>query len=156
MDRMRTIECSDLQPWLVDHLQGRSGGMQEKIDRHLASCHECREWVEFVSAVEREGVTVSSGARPGFGKRLENLADYAAANVAPGRFQRRFMIVFVGTAVVGIALAGGLLPTVQASISWLGNLGFDGIAITGLTAAGILLLSSPILIRRVGNRMEGS
>jgi len=156
MDRQNISVCNELRPCLVDHLHGRSDRLREKIDRHLTECSECREWIEFIRTVEKEYVITRLGARLGFEKRLERVIEEARARVVPGRFQRRFLAGLVGVAAAAIALIGGLLPTVHDSIAWLGSLGISRYVIAGLCASATIILSSPILIDRARNRMEGS
>ena len=156
MDRQITSVCNELRPCLVDHLHGRSGRLQEKIDRHLAECCECREWIEFIRTVEKEYVRIHPGARLGFEKRLERVIEEARARVVPGRFQRRFLAGLVGVATAAIALTGGLLPTIHEAIDWVSNFGTGGYTIVCFCVSLLLILSGPILIFRAINRMEGS
>lgn len=156
MDRQKTSVCNELRPCLVDHLHGRSGRPQEKIDRHLTECGECREWIEFIRTVEKEYVIIQPGARLGFEKRLERVIGEARARVVPGRFQRRFLAGLVGAAAAAIALIGGLLPTVHDSIAWLSSLGLGGFVIAGICTSATLLLSSSVLIYKARSRTEES
>ncbi len=149
-------DCHELQPWLVDHLQGQSGRLKEKIDRHLDDCEQCQEWVGFLQQVEIGGAGDLAGARLGFDRSLEGLSEYAAERVIPGRFQHRFIAGLVGLSAAGITLVGGILPTVRESLDWLASLGLGDLAIVGASFSIILLLSSPLLIQRARNRMEES
>ncbi len=156
MDNQNNTECSEIRLWLVDHSHGRSGRWRGRIDRHLSGCGECREWAGFIRAVEDEYLANEPGARLGFENRLEIVAGEAESRVVPGRFQRRFITRFIAATVVGITLAGGFLPTVRESLVWLGNLQLVELAIAGLGASVILILSSPLLFHISRNRIEES
>lgn len=156
MNKLNEAECIELRPWLVDHRYGRSGRLQERIDRHLAGCDECRDREAFLELMGNEAAGAISGARLGFERKLDQLADYAGPKVAPGRYQRRFVTGLLGWTSAAIVLVGGSLPTARDSITWLGSLGLTDLMTAGLISAGTLIISSPLLLLRIGRRMEES
>ena len=149
-------DCTEIRPWLVDHMKGRSDRMQEKIERHLDGCDGCREWATFLDIMGEETGMDGSGARLGFDRKLDQIAYHAESRVVPGRYQRRFVVALIGWTSVAILLAGGFLPSVHDSITWLGGLKLTDLATGGLITTGILIISSPLLILRTDHRTEES
>jgi len=152
--RMNRPECADIRPLLVDHLRGESGRLHDVIARHLDGCEECREWMTFLRTIETAAGERETGGRLGFEKRLESVQRAAETRFDDRRAARSLVARVIGAAALFTALFGGLLPAVPDAARWLAD---------GLTAyplhvlagtAGLLLLSSPLLLFTARRRME--
>ena len=106
MRELNRPDCAAIGPWLEDHRQGRSGRMQEAVDRHLAGCASCRDRVAFLELAAKVTADTGTGARLGFERKLDRLAVQAEARVVPGRYQRRFVTGLLGFATAAIVLVG--------------------------------------------------
>ena len=156
MRNHRSLNCSDIQPFLVEQLSNETGWMRESIDRHVTDCEKCQEWVLFLKMCEMELDGESHNVRHEFRLQLEEIACTAERCVMPGHFARR-LIALSGAVAASVALLfGRVLPPVGDLVDWIFSIGFEGLV--GLTAGSgiILLFATPLLLYRPRRTMEGS
>ena len=148
MAKKHPINCDFVRPYLVDHIRGASGPFRDRIERHLADCHACRERAAFITTLKGALPGQLPGPRLAFQKRLERVVAAAEAGVDPVRLRRRIAGRAVAGSIGSVALFGSLLPSTGEMAAWVSGIGWQGAAIACLSAGTVLLISSPLLITR--------
>jgi predicted anti-sigma-YlaC factor YlaD len=154
MNDMRNRECGDIRLHLVDRLRGDSGRLRDRLERHLSRCDECRDWAGFIEALDGILKESEPGARLGFERRLEAVADLAERRADPVRRQGRFLSSILGAAAAAVALFGWLLPPVQETLRGIFVFVLHSPVYVAVGSAIVLLVSTPLLLARRGNTPE--
>ncbi len=146
--------CTEIRPLLIDHLRGESGRRHDTIARHLDTCADCREWADFLRAIEGAVPGREAGGRLGFERRMAGVMAAAGHRADPQHTVRRLVVRVAGVAALVVALFGGLFPPVSEAVLWIvqGLTTYPLHVLAGTT--GLLLLSSPLLFATARRRME--
>ena len=150
-DTART--CEAVRDHLTDHIQGRSGRLADRIARHLEGCEACRQRAAFIRAMIQAGEQRQPGPRLGFERRLEQVVAQAEGRTED-RAARRAAWGAAGISAVIVALFGGVLPDLPATLGAIWSAATTSPLLVAGSAAGLLVLSAPVILARSIRRME--